>query len=91
VASEVVTTRTPGDEEHPEEPTERAGLRIRTCPLDITVSAQGAATRSLAVGVIGPAVTIVVGHFVGLAVWAVIVICALQVAVATVAVVHRRN
>jgi hypothetical protein len=79
VTSEIVTTA-PGDREQPEEPTERAILQIRTSPPSIKVSVEGAAAWSLALGVVGCAATIAVGHFVGFPVWAVIVVCALQIA-----------
>jgi glycerol uptake facilitator-like aquaporin len=78
VASETVIT-TSGDREQSEGPTERATLQIRTSPFDIKVSAQGAVAWSLSLGVIGPAVTIAAGFFVGFPAWAVIVIAALQI------------
>lgn len=86
--SKTVAT-TPGERNQPEEPTEQATLRIRTSPLDIKMSAQGVATQSVALGVIGPAATIAVGRFAGFPVWAVIVIVALQVLAA--AFQHRRE
>jgi hypothetical protein len=73
--------------EPPEQPTELATLNIRSNPASVTVSAQGGSTKTLVLGVIGPASTIAVGHFAGLPVWAIIVICALQVAAAVVT--HR--
>jgi hypothetical protein len=79
MAREIVTSDPGGDQEQSEEPTDRATLQIRTSPLDIKVSTQGAAARSLALGVIGPAITIMAGHFARFPVWAVIVIAALQV------------
>jgi len=79
MGSEIVTS-VPGDDQGQSEgPTERATLQIRTSPFDVRVSAQGAAAGSLALGVIGPAGTIVAGHFVGFPVWAVIVIAVLQI------------
>jgi hypothetical protein len=85
VASDVSVPSTPASSspEQLEKPTDRATLRITAGPVEIAVSGQGAATKALALGVIGPALTIGVGHLVGFPVWSVIVICALQVIVAT--------
>jgi hypothetical protein len=65
--------------DEPEQPTERALLTIRSKPVDLTVSAQGAATRTLTLGVIGPIGTIAVGHYAGFPVWAIVIVCALQI------------
>jgi hypothetical protein len=81
--SSAVTSSNP---EQPEPPTELATLNIRSSPVSITVSAQGAATKTLTLGVIGPVGTIAVGHYAELPLWAIVVICALQIA----AVVVRR-
>lgn len=66
-----------------EEPNERATLQIWSSPLSITVSSQGSATAVvLALGVVGPAATIMVGYSVGLPVWGILVICLLQIVAA---------
>lgn len=73
------------DEEQPDEPTERATLQIRCVPFSVTVSSQGAgAAAGLTLGVIGPPVTFAVGHYVGLPVWMISVVCVLQIAGAVV-------
>jgi hypothetical protein len=77
---------TPANPDDPEQPTERATLTIRSKPVDLTVSAQGAAARMLTVGVIGPVGTIAVGHYAGFPVWAIVIVCALQI---IAVIVHR--
>jgi hypothetical protein len=87
MVSRNITPVPPGNPDEPEQPTERATLNIRTKPVDLTVSAQGAATRTLTLGVIGPVGTIVAGHYAGLPVWAIVVICVLQI----VAIIAHRG
>jgi hypothetical protein len=59
-------TATPAESrDQSDAPTERANLQIRTVPFSIDV--------------IGPAVTIAVGHFAGFPVWAVILVVVLQI------------
>jgi hypothetical protein len=79
-------SRQPTDPERKDfpEPTEDASLRIKTVPVKIEVSAHG----PLAVAIVGPAATIAVGHLADFPVWAVLVICALQI---VAAVVMRRR
>jgi glycerol uptake facilitator-like aquaporin len=73
-------TATPAESrDQSDAPTERANLQIRTVPFSIDVSAQGTAACRMALGVIGPAVTIAVGHFAGFPVWAVILVVVLQI------------
>lgn len=79
-----ISTLTSSSPEQPEPPTELATLDIRSTPVSITVSAQGAATKTLVAGVIGPVGTITAGHFAGLPAWAITVICVLQIATAVV-------
>jgi hypothetical protein len=81
--SSAVTSSNP---ERLKPPTELATLNIRSSPVSITVSAQGAATKTLTLGVIGPVGTIAVGHYAELPVWAIVAICALQI---VGAVTHR--
>jgi hypothetical protein len=61
-------------------PSDDARLRIKTDPVNIEVSAHG----PLALGVVGPAATIAVGHLADFPVWATLAICVLQVAAAVV-------
>jgi hypothetical protein len=77
----------PVDLDDPEEPSERATLTIRSKPVDLTVSAQGAATMTLTLGVIGPVGTIAIGHYAGFPVWAIVIVCALQI----IALILRRT
>lgn len=80
---------TPASTNEPETPSERATLQIVTHPFGITVSSQGTtAAVVLALGVIGPAATIMAGHSVGFPIWAIMVICVLQIAAA---IMRRRN
>jgi hypothetical protein len=80
------STVTSSSPELPEPPTEWATLNIRSSPVSITVSAQGAATKTLTLGVIAPASTITAGHFANQPVWAITAICVLQI---VAAMVHR--
>lgn len=77
MASEVVIPL--DNREQPEAPTELAALQIRVSSFDLNVSARGTTACRMALGVIGPAVTIMVGHLAGFPVWAVILLAALQV------------
>jgi hypothetical protein len=70
------------DSGEPESPSEQATLQIRSTPVDITVSTRGPKTTSVALGAFGPAITIAVGGIVGFPVWAITVICVLQIAMA---------
>ena len=87
MATSGISPVNPVNPDDPEQPTERATLNIRSKPVDLTVSAQGAATRTLTLGVIGPVGTIAVGHYAGLPGWAIVLICALQI----VAVIAHRG
>lgn len=80
MSSKDLSTVTASTPEHPEPPTEQAMLNIRSSPVTITVSAQGAATKTLTLGVIGPVGMIVAGHFAYLPAWAITLLCALQIA-----------
>lgn len=87
MVSDVSPTTTRRNLDQSEVPTERATLQITTSPPGIALRAEGASTRILALGVIGPAATTAVGHFAGLPVWAITIICVLQI---VAAVVRRR-
>jgi hypothetical protein len=87
VASEVSPTTTRSGAEQAEDPTESATLQIRTSPPGIALRAEGAVTRIMVLGVIGPAAVILARHLASLPVWATALVCVLQV----VAAVARRR
>jgi hypothetical protein len=66
-----------------ERPTEWAEIEIYSEPLKVKMSAHGA----LALGVVGPAATIIAGYPAGLPVWAILAVCTLQIVAAIV--MHR--
>jgi hypothetical protein len=70
------------------EPSERALLQITSGPHRMTVLASGSVSLTVALGVIGPAVVIAVGHLVGLPLLIIFLICLAQVAAAAV---YRRQ
>jgi hypothetical protein len=57
-----------------------AYLHIEADPVNVEVSARG----PLALGIVGPAATVAVGHLAGFPVWAILTICALQIVAAVV-------
>jgi hypothetical protein len=68
-----------------EKPTEQASIQIESKPVTIKMDAHG----PLALGIVGPAATIIVGYLAHLPVWAIMAVCALQI-VASVVVRGRR-